>query len=84
MARKASIKQITDGFNTAAENYFRASRAKGISESTREFLTARWAAYREVAVILAIKRQDDLEKLVSCSAAWKRDALRCDEPGNPL
>jgi hypothetical protein len=81
MARKASIKSITDGINKVAENYFRASNAKGISESTRAFLTAKWACYREMAVILSIKRESDLVALVDGSAAWKRDALRCDEPG---
>lgn len=82
MLRKASIKQITDGMNKVAENYFRASNAKGISESTRAFLTAKWACYREVAVILAIKNQHDLAAIVDGSESWKRDALRCDEPGN--
>ena len=75
MARKATIKSITAGFNTVAENYFRASQAAGITESTRTFLTARWAAYREMAVILSIKNVSDLESLIGCSAAWKRDAL---------
>jgi hypothetical protein len=79
MARKASIKSITAGFNTVAENYFRASNAKGISQSTREFLTARWACYREMAVILAIKNQSDLDNLVDGSAAWKRDAEATDK-----
>lgn len=80
MAR-ATIKQITDGINKVAENYFRASNAKGISESTRVFLTAKWACYREMAVILSIKRESDLYTLVEGSESWKRDALRCDEPG---
>lgn len=79
MARKASIKQITDGINTVAENYFRASNAKGITESTRTFLTAKWACYREMAVILAIKNQSDLDNLVDGSAAWKRDAEATDK-----
>lgn len=79
MARKASIKSITDGINKVAENYFRASQAKGISESTRVFLTAKWACYREVAVILSIKNQSDLYTLIDGSESWKRDALACDK-----
>jgi hypothetical protein len=79
MKRKVSIKNITDGFNTVAENYFRAANAKGITESTRAFLESRWACYREMAVILAIKNQSDLEALISTSAAWKRDAEACDK-----
>jgi hypothetical protein len=75
--KKASIKSITAGINTVAENYFRAANAKGITESTRAFLESRWACYREMAVILSIKRQSDLEALVSTSAAWKRDAEAC-------
>jgi len=79
MPRKASIKSITDGINKVAENYFRAANAKGISEDTRRFLESRWACYREMAVILAIKRQEDLDTLVGCSAAWKRDAEATDK-----
>lgn len=82
MPRKSSIKSITAGINTVAENYFRASQAKGLTESTRTFLTARWACYREVAVILSIKNASDLESLVSGSATWKRDAERCDAEAN--
>jgi hypothetical protein len=78
MARKASIKSITDGINKVAENYFRAANAKGISNDTRKFLEARWACYREVAVILSIKNQSDLSTLVDGSEYWKRDAMRCE------
>ena len=65
-----------DGINKVAENYFKASNAKGLSESTREFLTGKWAQFREMAVLLSQKNPKTLEELVWSSQSWLVDAER--------
>ena len=76
MPRKLTNKQIVDGINKVAENYFKASNAKGLSESTREFLTGKWAQFREVAVLLSQKNPKSLEELVWSSQSWLVDSER--------
>lgn len=74
MPRK-SLKQITQSFNTIAENYFKAANAKGLSQSIRDDLTQRWAYAREVAYILATHgRGSNLDQLVDQSAGWLKSA----------
>ena len=74
MARK-SLKQITQSFNTIAENYFKAANAKGLSQGVRDDLTNRWAYAREVAYILATNgKGSSLDQLVEQSAGWVKSA----------
>jgi hypothetical protein len=76
MPRKLTNKQIVDGINKVAENYFKASNAKGLSESTREFLTGKWAQFREMAVLLSQKNPKTLEEIVWSSQSWLVDSER--------
>jgi hypothetical protein len=70
MARNITNKAIVDGINKVAENYFKASNAKGLSESTRNHLTAKWAFFREMAVLLSQKQSKSLESMVFESQGW--------------
>jgi hypothetical protein len=70
MPRKITNKQIVDGINKVAENYFKASNAKGMPEVTKQFLTGKWAMYREMAVLLSQKNPKSLEEIIFTSQSW--------------
>jgi hypothetical protein len=70
MPRKLTNKQIEDGINKVAENYFKASCAKGMPESTRNYLTNKWANFRELAVLLSQKNPKSLEEFIFTSQGW--------------
>jgi hypothetical protein len=70
MPKPLTNKQISDGINKVAENYFKASNAKGLSQSTRDFLTNKWAHFREMAVMLSQKNPKTLESIVFDSQGW--------------
>jgi len=57
-----------------AENYFKASNAKGLSEDTRKFLTNKWALYREIAHLMAVQDPKTLESIVMDSQSWLTSA----------
>lgn len=76
MPRKLTNKQIVDGINKVAENYFKAANAKGLSESTRQFLESKWANFREMAVLLSQKNPKSLEEMVWSSQSWLVDCER--------
>jgi hypothetical protein len=70
MPKPLTNKQIVDGINKVAENYFKASNAKGLSEGVRSHLTAKWAYFREMAVLLSQKNPKTLESIVFDSQGW--------------
>ena len=76
MPRKLTNKQIVDGINTVAENYFKAADAKGVPEATRIFLEGKWANFREMAVLLSQKNPKSLEEMVWSSQSWLVDCER--------
>lgn len=68
--KRVSRKSINCAISKVAENYFKASNANGLSQSTRDFLTARWAMYREIAYLLAVQDSKTLESIVFDSQTW--------------
>ena len=62
-------KTINDTFARVAEDYFRAANKPGVPESTKTYLTQRWAIMREVALAVT-GRQDSLEGLRNDAAGW--------------
>lgn len=68
--KRVSKKNINIAISKVAENYFKASNAKGLSESTRQFLTGKWAVYREIAYLLAVQDPKTLEGIVFDSQTW--------------
>lgn len=68
--KRVSRKNINIAISKVAENYFKASNANGLSESTRQFLTSRWAMYREIAYLLAVQDPKTLESIVFDSQTW--------------
>lgn len=68
--KRVSKKNINIAISKVAENYFKASNAKGLSQSTRDFLTARWCLYREIAYLLAVQDPKTLESIVFDSQTW--------------
>lgn len=76
MPRKLTNKQIVDGINKVAENYFKAANVKGLSESTRQILESKWEVFREMAILLSHKSPRSLEEIVWSSRAWLVDCER--------
>ena len=74
MPKTLTNKQIVAGVNKVAENYFKASNAKGLSDSVRQMLTMKWAHFREIAVMLAQKNAKTLESIMDSSEGWVRSA----------
>lgn len=68
--KRVSKKNINIAISKVAENYFKASNAKGLSESTRNMLTQKWAMYREIAYLLAVQDPKTLESIVFDSQTW--------------
>jgi hypothetical protein len=68
--KRVSKKNINIAISKVAENYFKASNANGLSESTRAFLTNKWAIYREIAYLLAVQDPKTLEAIVFDSQSW--------------
>lgn len=68
--KRVSKKNINIAISKVAENYFKASNANGLSESTRAFLTNKWAIYREIAYLLAVQDPKTLEAIVFDSQGW--------------
>lgn len=68
--KRVSRKNINIAISKVAENYFKASNAKGLSESTRTFLTQKWAVYREIAYLMAVQDPKTLESIVFDSQTW--------------
>lgn len=68
--KRVSRKNINIAISKVAENYFKASNAKGLSESTRNFLTQKWAVYREIAYLMAVQDPKTLESIVFDSQSW--------------
>lgn len=76
MPRKLTNKNIVDGINKVAENYFKAANAKGLRDDTRIFLEGKWAHFREMAVLLSQKNPKSLEAMVWSSQSWLVDSER--------
>lgn len=76
MPRKLTNKNIVDGINKVAENYFKAANAKGLPDDTRQFLESKWANFREMAVLLSQKNPKTLEEIVWSSQCWLVDCER--------
>lgn len=72
--KRVSRKNINIAISKVAENYFKASNANGLSQSTRDFLTARWAIYREIAYLMAVQSPKTLEGIVDDSENWVKSA----------
>jgi hypothetical protein len=72
--KRVSRKNINIAISKVAENYFKASNAKGLSQSTRDFLTGKWAMYREIAYLMAVQSPSTLESIVNDSENWVRSA----------
>ena len=68
--KRVSRKNINIAISKVAENYFKASNARGLSESTRQFLCTRWAMYREIAYLMAVQDSKTLESIVFDSQTW--------------
>ena len=68
--KRVSKKNINIAISKVAENYFKASNAKGLSESTRQFLTGKWAVYREIAYLMAVQDPKTLESIMFDSQSW--------------
>jgi hypothetical protein len=70
MPKTLTNKQIVDGINKVAENYFKASNARGLTDGVRQSLTLKWAHFREMAVMLSQKNPKTLESIVFDSQSW--------------
>jgi len=69
--KRVSRKNINIAICKVAENYFKACNANGLSESTRQFLTNKWAVYREIAYLMAVQDPKTLESIVFDSQTWQ-------------
>jgi hypothetical protein len=72
--KRVSKKNINIAISKVAENYFKASNAKGLSEDTRKFLTNKWAMYREIAYLMAVQSPETLKNIVMDSESWAASA----------
>lgn len=72
--KRVSKKNINIAISKVAENYFKASNAKGLSQSVRDLLTNKWAMYREIAYLLAVQDSKTLEAIVFDSQSWLTSA----------
>ena len=68
--KRVSRKNINIAISKVAENYFKASNAEGLTDSTRQFLITRWAIYREIAYLMAVQDSKTLESIVFDSQGW--------------
>jgi hypothetical protein len=72
--KRVSRKNINIAISKVAENYFKAANAKGLSQSTRDFLTNKWAMYREIAYLMAVQDPETLKTIVMDSESWAASA----------
>ena len=72
--KRVSKKNINIAISKVAENYFKASNAKGLSEDTRKYLTNKWALYREIAYLMAVQDPNTLKNIVMDSESWAASA----------
>ncbi len=72
--KRVSRKNINIAISKVAENYFKASNARGLSEDTRRFLIGKWAVYREIAYLMAVQDAETLKNIVMDSESWAASA----------
>lgn len=74
MARKLTNKQITDSIVDMARLYNKAASTNGLTQHTKEYLTARWALLKDIGYILASHNSDAMDRMKADAASWAKSA----------